>query len=58
MEANYEMLKQEFANSPNKELTLEAMIRNLQAQIEVLSQQMDILNYINKNEKPTKNEQI
>ncbi len=58
MEANYEMLKQEFANSPNKELTLEAMIRNLQAQMEVLSQQMDILNYINKNENQTKNEQI
>lgn len=58
MEANYEMLKQEFANSPNKELTLEAMIRNLQAQMEVLSQQMEILNYINNSEKPAKNEQI
>lgn len=58
IEANYEMLKQEFANSPNKELTLEAMIRNLQAQMEVLSQQMEILNYVNKSEKQTKNEQI
>lgn len=46
MEANYESLKQELAESPNKELTLAAMIRNLQAQIEVLSQQMEILNYI------------
>ncbi|SEL27469.1 hypothetical protein [Parapedobacter koreensis] len=58
MEANYEMLKQEFVKSPNKELTLEAMIRNLQAQIEVLSQQMEILNYINNTKNQTKNEQI
>ncbi|GGC34155.1 hypothetical protein GCM10011386_27780 [Parapedobacter defluvii] len=58
IEANYETLKQEFANSPNKELTLAAMIRNLQAQIEVLSQQMEILNYLDKNENQTKNEQI
>jgi hypothetical protein len=58
METNYETLKQEFAESPNKSLTLEAMIRNLQAQIEVLSQQMEIMNYINQTEKQTKNEQI
>ncbi|MFC7522452.1 hypothetical protein ACFQRK_00740 [Parapedobacter sp. GCM10030251] len=58
MEANYEMLKQEFATSPNKELTLEAMIRNLQAQIEVLSQQMEILNYINTNKNQPQDEQI
>ena len=57
MEANYESLKQEFGESPNKELTLEAMIRNLQAQIEVLSQQMEVLNYIN-SETKTKDEQI
>lgn len=47
MESNYDMLKQEFAESPNREITLEAMIRNLQAQIEVLSKQLDVLNYIN-----------
>ncbi|WP_353125882.1 hypothetical protein [Parapedobacter pyrenivorans] len=58
METNYEMLKQEFAKSPNKELTLGAMIRNLQAQIDVLSQQMDVLNYINGTKSQTKDEQI
>jgi hypothetical protein len=58
METNYEMLKQEFAKSPNKELTLGAMIRNLQAQIEVLSQQMEVLNYINGTKSQSKNEQI
>lgn len=58
MEVNYEMLKQEFAKSPNKELTLGAMIRNLQAQIEVLSQQMEVLNYINGTKNQTNDEQI
>ncbi len=58
MEANYEILKQEFAQSPNQELTLEAMIRNLQAQIDVLSQQMEILKRINHTTNQTRDEQI
>ncbi len=58
MESNYNMLKQEFAKSPNRELTLEAMIRNLQAQIEILSQQLDVLNYINNSKNQTHDEQI
>lgn len=58
MEANYEVLKREFAQSPNKELTLEAMIRNLQAQIEILSQQMEVLNYINDPKNQNRDEQI
>ncbi len=58
MEANYELLKQEFAKSPNKELTLEAMIRNLQAQIDVLSRQLQILHYIREPKNHSKNEQI
>ncbi len=58
MEANYEVLKRELAKSPNKELTLEAMIRNLQAQIEVLGQQMEILNYINETKNKPRHEQI
>ncbi|MFB2117904.1 hypothetical protein [Parapedobacter sp. 2B3] len=59
MESNYDMLKQEFAKSPNRELTLEAMIRNLQAQIDILSQQLDVLNYINSaSKKQTRDEQI
>lgn len=59
METNYNALKQDLAKSPNKELTLEAMIRNLQVQIEVLSQQMEIMNYVKKETKnTTKNEQI
>lgn len=58
MEANYELLKQEFAKSPNQGLTLEAMIRNLQAQIDVLSQQLQILHYIRESGNQSNNEQI
>lgn len=58
MESNYDLLKQEFAKSPNRELTLEAMIRNLQAQIDILSQQLDVLNAINGTKKGTRHEQI
>ncbi|WP_262245472.1 hypothetical protein [Parapedobacter soli] len=58
MEANYDMLKEEFTRSPNKELTLEAMIRNLRAQIDILSQQLDVLNYINNSKNQNRDEQI
>ncbi|HWK98656.1 MAG TPA: hypothetical protein VNQ55_01860 [Parapedobacter sp.] len=58
MESNYDMLKQEFAQSPNREMTLEAMIRNLQAQIDILSQQLDVLNYVNRSKNQPHDEQI
>ncbi|WP_257670541.1 hypothetical protein [Parapedobacter tibetensis] len=58
MEANYETLKRELTESPNKQLTLEAMIRNLRAQIEVLGQQLEILDYINDTKNQAKDEQI
>lgn len=51
MEANYKDLKQELPSSPNKELTLDAMIQNLKIQIEVLGQQLDTYHYINKTDK-------
>lgn len=47
MEENYQSLKQELPNSPNQEMTLEAMIHNLKIQIEVLGQQIDTYHYIN-----------
>lgn len=58
MQSNYKQLKEEFAQSPNKELTLEAMINNLQMQIEVLNQQLEVLNYIHQQEKKTPYENI
>lgn len=53
MEANYEQLKTELQNSPNQELTLRAMILNLQAQAEVLNQQLYILSKLKSNENET-----
>jgi hypothetical protein len=53
MEANYEQLKSELHNSPNQELTLRAMILNLQAQAEVLNQQLYILSKLKSNENET-----
>ena len=55
METNYNALKQELHDSPNKELTLAAMIRNLQAQIDVLGQQMAIMEYVKKETKNDSN---
>lgn len=47
MESNYETLKKELVSSPNQERTLRAMIQNLQAQAEVLNQQLLILSKLN-----------
>src|SRR5690606_24974436 len=58
IEHNYETLKQEFENSPNKERILEAMIRNLQAQMNILSQQMEVLRDIEITKSHPQNEQI
>ncbi len=49
MEASYLSLKQELPDSPNQQMTLEAMIHNLKIQIEVLGQQLDTYHYINTN---------
>lgn len=54
MELNYEQLKAELQHSPNQERTLRAMILNLQAQAEVLNQQLYILSKLNE----TKNETL
>src|SRR5690554_2210879 len=47
MESNYLALKKELESSPNQERTLVAMIMNLQAQAEVLNQQLIILSKLN-----------
>lgn len=47
MESNYLALKKELESSPNQERTLVAMIMNLQAQAEVLNQQLSILSKLN-----------
>jgi hypothetical protein len=48
-------LKTQLPKNPNREQLLEAMIRNLQLQTELLSQQLQIIQKI-KNTKTSKNE--
>src|SRR5690606_8695973 len=48
MNENYQKLKDDLPRSPNQEETVRAMIRNLQIQIEVLNQQLNIIQEIDK----------
>jgi hypothetical protein len=48
MEESYQKLKKDLPGSPNQEETVRAMIRNLQIQIEVLNQQLNIIQEIDK----------
>jgi len=56
MDSTYKRLNNELATSPNRELVLQAMIRNLQAQTEVLNQQLNIIEHYNQMKKEQKNE--
>jgi len=53
MDSTYKQLNSELPTSPNQELTLKAMIRNLQIQTQVLSQQLKVIGQYNE----MKNEQ-
>jgi flagellar biosynthesis GTPase FlhF len=56
MDENYQKLKNDLPNSPNQEETVKAMIRNLQIQTQVLNQQLNIIQEINKSKKQSSNE--
>ena len=56
MDSTYKHLNAELPASPNQEAVLLAMIRNLQAQTEVLNQQLNILEHYNQMKKDEKNE--
>jgi len=56
MDATYKRLNSELATSPNQEAVLQAMIRNLQTQTEVLNQQLNIIEHYNQMKKDEKNE--
>ena len=43
LQVNYKKLQKDLKTSPNQEVTLKAMIRNLQAQSEVLNQQLTVI---------------
>ncbi len=56
MDSTYKRLNAELPASPNQEAILLAMIRNLQAQTEVLNQQLNIIEHYNQMKKDEKNE--
>ena len=56
MDSTYNKLNNDLATSPNQELVLRAMIRNLQIQTEVLSQQLNVIEQYNQAKKDQKNE--
>jgi hypothetical protein len=56
MDSTYKKLNSELATSPNQEAILQAMIRNLQMQTEVLNQQLNIIEHYNQMKKEEKNE--
>ncbi|MBC8054089.1 MAG: hypothetical protein H7Y13_13570 [Sphingobacteriaceae bacterium] len=55
MDENYQKLKRELSTSPNQEETVKAMVKNLQVQIQVLNQQLQIIEQVNKFKKQEKN---
>jgi uncharacterized membrane protein YdfJ with MMPL/SSD domain len=58
LDSTYITLKKQLSIAPNKELLIEAMIQNLQLQLQVLNQQLHIINQIknSKNDSHEKNE--
>lgn len=56
MDESYQRLKSDLPNSPNQEETVKAMIRNLQIQAQVLTQQLTIIQQINQSKKQQSNE--
>lgn len=56
MDSTYKKLNKDLATSPNQELVLRAMIRNLQIQTEVLNQQLNVIEQFNQIKKEQRNE--
>ncbi len=46
LDSSYNVLKRELPANPNREQLLEAMIRNLQVQMDLLNQQLQIIQQI------------
>lgn len=46
LDSSYKILKAQLSINPNREMLLEAMIQNLQLQLNVLNQQLNIINQI------------
>jgi len=51
LDSSYNSLKNQLNATPNREMLLEAMIQNLQLQLNVLNQQLNIINQIKESKK-------
>ena len=51
LDSSYNILKNQLSATPNRELLLEAMIQNLQLQLNVLNQQLNIIHQIKQSKK-------
>lgn len=51
LDSNYQVLKQELPDNPNQEILLQAMIKNLKWQIDLLNQQLTIIQKIKQSKK-------
>ncbi|MEP6674280.1 MAG: hypothetical protein ABJA78_03970 [Ferruginibacter sp.] len=60
LDSSYILLKKQFRVSPNREVLVEAMIQNLQLQLNVLNQQLNVIHQIKQSKKNSheKNNQI
>jgi hypothetical protein len=60
LDSSYNTLKNKLSSSPNREMLIEAMIQNLQLQLNVLNQQLNIIQQIkqSKNNNHEKNKSI
>jgi hypothetical protein len=51
LDSSYKSLKSQISATPNREVLIEAMIQNLQLQLNVLNQQLNIINQIKQSKK-------
>lgn len=51
LDSSYNILKKQLSATPNREMLLEAMIQNLQLQLNVLNQQLNIIHQIKQSKK-------
>lgn len=53
LEQDYQELKKQLQNSPNRALVVKAMIKNLETQLQVITQQLNVINQVNEYKKET-----
>ncbi len=53
LDSSYKSLKNQLSVTPNREILIEAMIQNLELQLNVLNQQLNIINQIKQSKKNT-----